>query len=73
MSGHGFLLLKIATPSWICGEFMLDIWWIYGGQLDIYICTGWWFFATPLEKYEFVKWDDDIFNMEKYIPSGYLT
>jgi hypothetical protein len=21
------------------------------GQLDIYICTGWWFFATPLEKW----------------------
>ena len=47
MSGHGFLLLKIATPSWICGGFMVDI----CGQLDIYICTGWWFFATPLEKW----------------------
>jgi len=30
------------------------------------IYTGWWFFAYPSEKYEFVTWDDEIPNwMEK--------
>ena len=32
----------------------LWIWIIYG--------YGWWFFPTPLKKYEFVNWDDDIPN-----------
>ena len=27
--------------------------------LIIHDNTGWWFFATPSEKYEFVNWDDD--------------
>jgi hypothetical protein len=25
--------------------------------------SGWWFFATPLKKYGFVSWDDEIPNM----------
>ena len=27
------------------------------------IITAWWFFATPLKKYEFVSWDDEIYEM----------
>jgi len=34
------------------------------GQAKSRLATGWWFFAYPSEKYEFVSWDDEIPNME---------
>ena len=41
------------------------MWTIYGhiGYKDIQSISGWWFgIPTPLKKYEFVNWDNDIPN-----------
>ena len=31
--------------------------------LHVITVPGWWFFATPLKKYELVSWDDEISNI----------